>query len=102
VKGWRTSREEACRNVPRIFRKDQSRPREGLLAATRVFEWLQREGKIAEGEMHACSIAASAWRSWRREGRRCGNPASFNAGETVFRIGRIEAAQRRRPQAAVA
>jgi len=31
-----------------------------------VFEWLQREGKIAEGEMHRVFNAASAWRSWSR------------------------------------
>jgi len=68
-----------------------------------VFEWLQREGKIAEGEMHRvfnCGIGMALVVAAKDADAAI--RVLSNAGETVFRIGRIEARKGAEPQAAVA
>jgi phosphoribosylformylglycinamidine cyclo-ligase len=68
-----------------------------------LFQWLQREGDVADAEMHRvfnCGIgmvvvvdAKDADRAAR---------ALAGAGETVFRIGRVEARDAAEPQASIA
>ena len=58
----------------------------------RVFEWLQREGNIAEDEMHRvfnCGIGMVAVVEETDAGR--ATQLLRSSGETVYRIGRIEA-----------
>jgi phosphoribosylformylglycinamidine cyclo-ligase len=67
-----------------------------------LFPWLQREGKLADAEMHrafncgigmALVVAAEDVDATVR--------ALSGAGETVFRIGRIEARKAAEPQASI-
>ena len=64
-----------------------------------IFDWLQREGGVAEAEMHRtfnCGIGFVAIVAADEAGR--AESALRDAGESVFRIGRIE----RRPDGAAA
>src|SRR5258708_23717121 len=80
-------------NVPRILQKNLvAKIRKSAWLRPELFNWLQREGKVAEGEMHRvfnCGIgmvvvvaAADAKRA--AEQLRA-------SGETVYEIGSIEA-----------
>ncbi len=91
-------------NVPRILpEKTGAVIEKASWPRPTVFEWLQREGKVAEAEMHRvfnCGIgmavvvaAADADAAMR---------ALSGAGETVFRIGRIEARKGAEPQVLIA
>jgi len=87
-------------NVPRIL---PERTRAVLEKASwprpAVFEWLQREGKIAEGEMHRvfnCGIGMAVVVAAKDADAAI--RVLSNAGETVFRIGRIEARKGTEPQ----
>ena len=68
-----------------------------------VFEWLQREGKVAEAEMHRvfnCGIGMAVVVAV--EHADAAVRILSGAGETVFRIGRIEARKGAEPQALIA
>ncbi len=67
-----------------------------------LFQWLQREGKVAEAEMQRvfnCGIGMAVVVA--AEHADAAVRALSGAGETVFRIGRIEARKGAEPQAAV-
>src|SRR3979490_80463 len=68
-----------------------------------VFEWLQREGKVADAEMHRvfnCGIGMAVVVAAKDADAAI--RVLSNAGETVFRIGRIEARKAGELQTAVA
>jgi phosphoribosylformylglycinamidine cyclo-ligase len=90
-------------NVPRVLQKNRlARIRKSAWPRPELFNWLQREGKIAEDEMHRvfnCGIgmviivaAADAQRAAE---------ALRAAGETVYRIGEIEESDNLEPVAIV-
>jgi len=91
-------------NVPRILpEKTRAVIEKASWPRPTVFEWLQREGKVAEAEMQrvfncgigmAVVVAAGDADAAVR--------ALSGAGETVFRIGRIEARKGAEPQASIA
>src|SRR5882672_9696069 len=67
-----------------------------------LFQWLQREGKVADAEMHRvfnCGIGMAVVVA--AEHADAAVRALSGAGETVFRIGRIEARKAVEPQAVV-
>jgi len=80
-------------NVPRILpEKTKASSREPPGRGPRSFEWLQREGKVAEAEMQRvfnCGIGMAVVVA--AEHADATVRALSGAGETVFRIGRIEA-----------
>src|SRR5229473_2550083 len=68
-----------------------------------LFRWLQREGKIADAEMHRvfnCGIGMAVVVA--AEHADAAVRALSGTGETVFRIGRIEARKGAEPQALIA
>jgi phosphoribosylformylglycinamidine cyclo-ligase len=68
-----------------------------------LFQWLQREGNIADSEMHRvfnCGIGMAVVVA--AEHADAAVRALSGAGETVFRIGRIEARKVAEPQALIA
>ena len=68
-----------------------------------LFQWLQREGKVAEAEMQRvfnCGIGMAVVVA--AEHADAAVRALSGAGETVFRIGRIEARKAAEPQALIA
>jgi phosphoribosylformylglycinamidine cyclo-ligase len=68
-----------------------------------LFEWLQREGGVADEEMHRvfnCGIGMAAVIA--PEHAEAAVRALSGAGETVFQIGRIEARKADEPQAVMA
>jgi phosphoribosylformylglycinamidine cyclo-ligase len=68
-----------------------------------LFEWLQREGGVADEEMHRvfnCGIGMAAVIA--PEHAEAAVRALSGAGETVFQIGRIEARKAAEPQAVMA
>jgi phosphoribosylformylglycinamidine cyclo-ligase len=91
-------------NVPRILpEKTRAVIEKASWPRPAVFEWLQREGKVAEAEMQrvfncgvgmAVVVAAGDADAAVR--------ALSGAGETVFRIGRIEARKGAEPQVLIA
>jgi phosphoribosylformylglycinamidine cyclo-ligase len=91
-------------NVPRILpEKTRAVIEKASWPRPTVFEWLQREGKVAEAEMQrvfncgigmAVVVAAGDADAAVR--------ALSGAGETVFRIGRIEARKGAEPQVLIA
>ena len=91
-------------NVPRILpEKTRAVIEKASWPRPTVFEWLQREGKVAEAEMQrvfncgigmAVVVAAGDADAAVR--------ALSGAGETVFRIGRIEATKGAEPQVLIA
>jgi phosphoribosylformylglycinamidine cyclo-ligase len=65
-----------------------------------LFQWLQREGNIADGEMHRvfnCGIGMAVVVAAQDAGAAV--RALSGSGETVFRIARIEARKVAEPQA---
>jgi phosphoribosylformylglycinamidine cyclo-ligase len=67
-----------------------------------LFQWLQREGKVADGEMHRvfnCGIGMVVVVAAEHE--RPAVELLGAAGEQVFRIGRIESAKAGQPQTLV-
>ncbi len=67
-----------------------------------LFQWLQREGKVADAEMHRvfnCGIGMAVVVA--AEHADAAVHALSGAGETVFRVGRIEARKAGEPQAVV-
>jgi phosphoribosylformylglycinamidine cyclo-ligase len=89
-------------NVPRILpNKTRAVIRKAAWARPKIFQWLQREGNVAEDEMHAvfnCGIgmvivvaAAEAHRAVE---------SLHASGETIYEIGDIEAGSSE-PQAIV-
>src|SRR5438094_1483879 len=89
-------------NVPRILpEKTRAVIERASWPRPAVFEWLQREGKVAEAEMHRvfnCGIGMAVVVA--AEHADAAVRALSGAGETVFRIGRIEARKAAEPQAA--
>jgi phosphoribosylformylglycinamidine cyclo-ligase len=91
-------------NVPRILpEKTRAVIEKASWPRPAVFEWLQREGKVAEAEMQrvfncgigmAVVVAAGDADAAVR--------ALSGAGETAFRIGRIEARKGAEPQVLIA
>jgi len=68
-----------------------------------LFEWLQREGNVAEAEMQRvfnCGIGMTVVVA--AEHADAAVRALSGAGETVFRIGRIEARKAAEPQVWIA
>ncbi len=68
-----------------------------------LFQWLQREGKVAEGEMQRvfnCGVGMAVVVA--AEHADAAVRALSGAGETVFQIGRIEARKGSEPQAVIA
>jgi phosphoribosylformylglycinamidine cyclo-ligase len=68
-----------------------------------LFQWLQREGNVADAEMHRvfnCGIGMVVIVA--AEDAEAAMRALGDAGETVFRIGRIEARKAGEPQALIA
>jgi phosphoribosylformylglycinamidine cyclo-ligase len=68
-----------------------------------LFEWLQREGEIAQGEMHRvfnCGIGMAIVVA--AEDAEAAMRSLAGAGESVFRIGRIEARGAAEPQVLIA
>ena len=68
-----------------------------------LFQWLQREGGVAEAEMQRvfnCGIGMAVVVA--AEHADAAVRALSGAGETVFRIGRIEARKGAEPQASIA
>jgi phosphoribosylformylglycinamidine cyclo-ligase len=91
-------------NVPRILpEKTRAVIERASWPRPAVFEWLQREGKVAEAEMHRvfnCGIGMAVVVA--AEHADAAVRALSGAGETVFRIGRIEARKGAEPQASIA
>ncbi len=91
-------------NVPRILpEKTRAVIDKASWPRPTVFEWLQREGKVAEGEMHRvfnCGIGMTVVVA--AEHADAAVRSLSGAGETVFRIGRIEARKGAEPQALIA
>src|SRR5713226_7937078 len=91
-------------NVPRILpEKTRAVIERASWPRPAVFEWLQREGKIAEAEMQRvfnCGIGMAVVVA--AEHADAAARALSGAGETVFRIGRIEARKGAEPQALIA
>jgi len=90
-------------NVPRILpKRTLARIRKAGWPRPEIFQWLQREGRVAEDEMHRvfnCGIGmvvivAAADAARARDVLRA-------AGETVYEIGAIEASAAEAPQALV-
>ena len=68
-----------------------------------LFQWLQREGKVAEAEMHRvfnCGIGMAVVVAAKHADAAVRTLSG--AGETVFRIGRVEARKGAEPQALIA
>jgi phosphoribosylformylglycinamidine cyclo-ligase len=91
-------------NVPRILpEKTRAVIDRASWPRPAVFEWLQSEGKVAEAEMHRvfnCGIGMAVVVA--AEHADAAVRALSGAGETVFRIGRIEARKGAEPQASIA
>ncbi|TMH51744.1 MAG: phosphoribosylformylglycinamidine cyclo-ligase, partial [Betaproteobacteria bacterium] len=91
-------------NVPRILpEKTRAVIEKASWPRPAVFEWLQREGKVAEAEMHRvfnCGIGMAVVVA--AEHADAAVRTLSGAGETVFRIGRIEARKGAEPQALIA
>ncbi|TMH34805.1 MAG: phosphoribosylformylglycinamidine cyclo-ligase, partial [Betaproteobacteria bacterium] len=91
-------------NVPRILpEKTRAVIEKASWPRPAVFEWLQREGKVAEAEMHRvfnCGIGMAVVVA--AEHADAAVRTLSGAGETVFRIGRIEARKGAEPQAFIA
>jgi phosphoribosylformylglycinamidine cyclo-ligase len=68
-----------------------------------LFQWLQREGGVADAEMHRvfnCGIGMVVVLDAKDADRAARSLAG--AGETVFRIGRVEARNAAEPQVSIA
>src|SRR5438309_7207544 len=91
-------------NVPRILpEKTRAVIEKASWPRPAVFEWLQREGKVAEAEMQRvfnCGIGMAVVVA--AEHADAAVRTLSGAGETVFRIGRIEARKGAEPQALIA
>src|SRR5437016_6180155 len=91
-------------NVPRILpEKTRAVIEKASWPRPAVFQWLQREGKVAEAEMQRvfnCGIGMAVVVA--AEHADAAVRALSGAGETVFRIGRIEARKGAEPQALIA
>jgi len=91
-------------NVPRILpEKTRAVIEKASWPRPTVFEWLQREGKVAEAEMQRvfnCGIGMALVVA--AGDADAAVPALSGAGETVFRIGRIEARKGAEPQVLIA
>ena len=91
-------------NVPRILpEKTRAVIERTSWPRPAVFEWLQREGKVAEGEMQGvfnCGIGMAVVVA--AEHADAAVRALSGAGETVFRIGRVEARKGAEPQILIA
>src|SRR5438093_10106406 len=91
-------------NVPRILpEKTRAVIEKASWPRPTVFEWLQREGQVAEAEMQRvfnCGIGMAVVVA--AEHADAAARALSGAGETVFRIGRIEARKGAEPQALIA
>src|SRR6266849_2435593 len=91
-------------NVPRILpEKTRAVIEKASWPRPTVFEWLQREGKVAEAEMHRvfnCGIGMAVVVA--AEYADAAVRTLSGAGETVFRIGRIEAHKGAEPQVLIA
>ena len=91
-------------NVPRILpEKTRAVIERASWPRPAVFEWLQREGKVAEAEMHRvfnCGIGMAVVVA--AEHADAAARVLSSAGETVFRIGRIEARKGAEPQVLIA
>jgi phosphoribosylformylglycinamidine cyclo-ligase len=91
-------------NVPRILpEKTRAVIERTSWPRPAVFEWLQREGKVSEGEMQGvfnCGIGMAVVVA--AEHADTAVRALSGAGETVFRIGRVEARKGAEPQILIA
>jgi len=91
-------------NVPRILpEKTRAVIERASWPRPAVFEWLQREGKVAEAEMQRvfnCGIGMAVVVA--AEHADAAARVLSGAGETVFRIGRIEARKGAEPQVLIA
>src|SRR5438309_2078380 len=91
-------------NVPRILpEKTRAGTEKASWPRPAAFEWLQREGNVAEEEMQrafTCGIGMAVVVA--AEHADAAARALSGAGETVFRIGRIEARKGAEPQALIA
>jgi phosphoribosylformylglycinamidine cyclo-ligase len=91
-------------NLPRILPENMSAAiARSAWPMPPLFQWLQREGNVADGEMHRvfnCGIGMVVVVG--AEHADAAARALSGAGETVFRIGRIESRKPAEPQARIA
>jgi phosphoribosylformylglycinamidine cyclo-ligase len=82
-------------NLPRVLKENQrARLRKAAWPRPALFEWLQREGGVAEDEMHRvfnCGIGMALIVAPGDAKRAMDNLGS--SGETVYEIGKIEASE---------